>query len=358
MVQLIHCADLHLSQSERDYSLAVLSEIITVVEEYKAPYLILAGDIFDSFESAEALKSEFRKRIYSLKNLCEILFLPGNHEELQGKNRSLSSLDLGPVTLLERKPFQMALRESVEFLAIPHQENYSDYRDWAIPEKKMSTRIAIAHGVVAGLSYTGTEEESGGSALDPDIFLRFQVDYAALGHIHNRKNEAIDGITLSYPGSARVWRRKEFGERGVNLVSLDKNIEVLFLPLSSAGQYREYNLPLNLMGEAEGLESIGNEWKEPDWIQLIFSGIVENENDAAAMEEELLRKHRKIRKIEVDREKVSAFPGIASHPLAKEFLRIWKQMEPDEDRLYEKAAWLRAREMALGEIKNHLEVRE
>ena len=89
----------------------------------------------------------------------------------------------------------------MEFLAVPHQEEYAGYDTWAVPPKAAPWRIALAHGIVAGMAYRGPDAEGGGSALDPDLFARFQVDYAALGHIHGRRHQVLGGLTMAYPGS-------------------------------------------------------------------------------------------------------------------------------------------------------------
>jgi predicted phosphodiesterase len=363
MSEIIHCADLHLSPGEQGYCLAVLDEIIRLTRERGAAYLLFAGDTFDSFPAAEALRGEFRKRIRSLKPGCEVLILPGNHEELQRGSRSLASLDLGPVTLLSHTPFQHLLRDDCEFLAVPHQANGSGYRDWQVPAKTRP-RVILAHGVVSGLAFGGVDAEAGGSALDPDLFVRFQADYAALGHIHTRRLETRGEMQLAYPGSARVWRRGESGEHGVLRLSLPAAAGTSprpeFQALKSAGQYREAQLLLRLDGGSEAPAPGAEGWQAEDWIRLVLSGLVEDEHSAGELAAALQRRWAtRVRKLEIDREQVCALPGIASHPLAREFLAAWKAREPREPREEgERRIWLRARQLGLNAIKETLEARQ
>jgi hypothetical protein len=48
---------LHCSKNEEAYSLAVLKELIEICRTEKVGGLFLAGDIFDSFQDAEAMRS-------------------------------------------------------------------------------------------------------------------------------------------------------------------------------------------------------------------------------------------------------------------------------------------------------------
>ena len=359
MTEIIHCADLHLSTADQTYSLAVLDEIVRLTRDHQAAFLLFAGDTFDSFPAAEALRAEFRKRISALPPACEILLLPGNHEELQRGSRSLSSLDLGPLTVLDSKPFQLLVRKQLEFLAIPHQPGSSGYRDWQVPAKKLR-RIVLAHGVVSGMAYAGGDEEAGGSALDPDLFVRFEADYAALGHIHSRRQETRGTLQLAYPGSARVWRRGETGERGLYRLSVpaapQAGCRLHFHPLKSAGQYREYHIPLGLEGETEDLAPRAKTWQAEDWVRLVFSGLVEDEHSAADLAAVLKRDwSSRVRRLDVDREQVSALPGIASHPLVRKVLTAWQENEPQEET--GRRIWMMARQMGLNAIKESLEAR-
>jgi DNA repair exonuclease SbcCD nuclease subunit len=361
MTEIIHCADLHLSTREPTYSLSVLDEIIRLTRTHKAAYLLFAGDTFDSFPDAEALRGEFRTRIGALTPGCEILLLPGNHEDLRRGRRSLRSLDLGPVTLLDKKPFRFLRRSNMEFLAVPHQPGSPEYRDWQVPAKKQR-RIVLAHGVVSGLAYGGLDPdgEGGGSALDPDLFVRFRADYAALGHIHARRQERQGGLLLAYPGSARVWRRGESGERGLLRLSVPDSMQagcrLHFHALKSAGQYREIAVLLGFDGESEDLAPRAESWQSADTVRLVFSGLVEDEHVAADLAAAIERRWSpRVRKLEIEREQVAALPGIASHPLAKRFLAAWTEREPHDDT--ERRIWLRARQLGLQAIKETLEAR-
>ncbi len=329
MTKLIHCADLHLSMEEIEYSLSILSEIVALTIQHEAAFLIMAGDIFDSFTDCENLRVPFRRKVEVLAGRCRVIFLPGNHEHLKQGNKSLRNLDLGDIMLLDREPFDYLSFEDVEFIAIPDQAGYSDYHRWNIPLPSDKARILIAHGTAAGLSYSGPAGERGGAVLAADIFRHCQADYVALGHIHSRRVVEVDGSILAYPGSARVWRRCEKGARGLYIITIDQGVAFEFAALKSAGQYREYHLPLGLEAEVDQKSMDTDSWQPADWIRLNFSGIVENEHDVRLLEEKLQQAYGKgVRRLEIDRDRIAVLPGIASQPLAAAFLKRWQEKKP------------------------------
>ena len=363
MTTIIHCADLHLtSGEEREYSLSVLDEILTIADHERAEYLLICGDLFDSFDDAVNLRAEFRSRIESISSQCQILFVPGNHEDLRKENRSLTNLDIGPLRVCYAKPFEVVTYPEVEFLCIPHQADYRDYHEWSVAPKKAPYRVALAHALVSGIDiYAGPESEEEGpvGTIDPDLFTRFDVDYAAMGHIHARRKEQYVQTWISYPGSSRVWRRGEEGPRGVSLIKTDQSAQVEFHPLRASGQYRQYHLPLTLEGSIEDLETLTSSWKENDWIDLNWSGIVEDENSVAALEKKLISEHsERVRKIEIDRTDVQPLPGIMSQTIVKKFLLSWKEKEPDTTDDREHTIWLKARQVGLDQIKNVMEAKK
>ncbi len=373
MTKLIHCADLHLTMEEKEYSLSVLSEIVALTIQHEAAFLIMAGDIFDSFSDCENLRIVFRREIGVLAGRCKVLFLPGNHEHLKQGNKSLRNLDLGDIVLLDRKPFDYLSFAEVEFITIPDQAGYSDYRRWNISPRTAKTRILIAHGTVAGLSYSGPDGESGGAVLAADIFRHWQADYGALGHIHSRRVAEVDGSILAYPGSARVWRRGESGARGLHIITINQKIGFEFVTLKSAGQYREYQVPLGMEAEVDQKSMETDGWQPADWIQLNFSGIVENEHDVRLLEGKLKQAYGEgVRRLDIDRDRVAVLPGIASQPLAAAFLKGWQEKKPSSPAgashsptgttpagtSHARQVWLRARELGLRELKRVLEARD
>lgn len=388
MLRLLHAADLHLCESEKEYGLGVLAELLATARRESADFLLFCGDLFDSFPDAESLRGEVR-RLFAESGFTapggtgpasaggagagEILYLPGNHEGLRRGAGDLGRLDFGPVTLLDALPFQLLRRErrglAVEFLAVPHQDQYSAYGNWAVPPKAAPWRVVLAHGIVAGMAYRGPDAEGGGSALDPDLFARFAADYAALGHIHGRRHQVSGSALLAYPGSCRVWRRQESGPRGVYRLDLPardgadgpagpaRTPDPVFLPLAAAGEYRHYVLPLTLEGEPPDLDREAAAWGPRDRVDLEFTGLVEDERVSARLAEALRARYgSRVRALDIVRDGVAALPGISSHPVAREFLERWARRpeaaSPDHP---DRAAWLRARELALRHLKACLE---
>lgn len=364
MTTLIHCADLHLSAGdERDYSLSVLEEIVALTRRQGAQCLIISGDLFDSFDDARELRAPFREIIAPLAAAAPVLYVPGNHEELRRGRGELGALDLGPVTPGFGTPFQMVTAvEDVEFLCIPHQASYQGYQDWDVPAPCGRFRVAVAHGLVGGMDiYAGPEsrEEVAAGAIDPDLFVRFGVDYAALGHIHAVHAATFGETELRYSGSARVWRRGEEGRHGVCIVRPGSPAAVEFAPLGSAGRYREYHVPLGLEGDPQGLEPLTAEWETRDWVDVHLAGIVEDENVAARVETGIRERYGgRVRRLDIRRDEVRPLPGIASQPAARIFLEAWAAREPSEQE-DERArrVWYKARELGLEQIARILEAR-
>ncbi len=362
MIRLIHCADLHLSASQenRDYSLSVLDEIISIAGREKARYLLFAGDTFDTFGDAESLRAEFRARIQSIDPSCEAVLLAGNHEDLGRGKRRLADFDFGigagNIIEFDGTPFRLLVREGLEILAIPHQQDYRHYTEWKVPAKGEDVRLALAHGIVAGMSYSGEQEETGGSVMDADMFHRHGVDYAAHGHIHSRRSAVFGSLTAGYPGSARVWRKNETGPRCVSLLEAGKEVKSSYITLSSAGEYRSLEIFIGFDGEIPPLPEEASSWGSADYIFLEFSGIVENESAArGAIERLLADTKKKVRRLEHE-ERIEVLAGISAQPLARKFLEAWKRAKPDGGE-EEMRVWKRARELGLWKLKETLEAR-
>jgi DNA repair exonuclease SbcCD nuclease subunit len=364
-LRILHAADLHLAaKADTDYGFAVLREIVAVAAREDVDLVLLCGDIFDTFESLAQLRARFREEMAPLAG--RVLMIPGNHEDLGRASQDLGAFDLGAVRLLADKPFSLHVATTrsgpVEVLAIPHQSEAFDYRGWSVPEKRTPLRLAMAHGAVQGMSYVGPDVEEGGASLDPDLFGRFGVDYAALGHIHSRRDEQRGQTLLAYSGSARVWRSGESGARTVNIVEHDgKVLRVRQAPLTTAGIYRLIEAPVNYDGslpDKDGLPDFSG-WTPHDYVELRLSGVVDDENAVkAACERFEAATAATVRRLVIKRDELTVLSGISSQPLARRFLDLWRDGAPETGTGSTERArqvWLRARELALGELKKLLE---
>ena len=371
MIKILHVADVHLSSSDektKKYCLQVFDEIMVHAKGYNVDYLIFAGDVFNSYKDVAEMKVDFRSRIKTIPDSCEVIFVAGNHEYLHSgiANPIISVNDLGVssgsvIEYSTDRPFTLLKRGGLEFFAIPHHNEYSSYINWEIPEKE-SCRICIAHAQVSGLNFEGIsdEAEENTSLIDPDVFKRIKADYVAMGHIHNAAKHKLSGCDLSYPGSARVWRNGEYGERKVELITIDEKAKitksVIPVVIKSAGQYRLYELPLDLDGGCAEIDAICSQWGPNDCVEIMLEGVVDDENAVAKLDSSIKsRFEKKVRALTVNRDAVFAVTGIAEHPIAKKFIEIWRAGKPGPADAEGIKAWLKARQIGLTEIKNAME---
>jgi DNA repair exonuclease SbcCD nuclease subunit len=362
-MKFILSADLHISEEEKDYSLAVLNEIIDISRREKCDALFFAGDVFNSRADVEKLRNEFRAALEDLPSDCEVYFLPGNHEELRagpGGAQTLDNFDFGRAELLSRKPWSLrTLNSEAELLALPFQKDYSGYRGWEVPPKKKPLRIVLAHGTVPGITYTGPDEEAQDSVLDADLFACMNADLAALGHLHGGFRIQRGETLIVYPGSARVWREGEKGPRKVlRGVTEAASLRLEEIPLRAAGEYRVIPVYAAPDGSLRIAEKETEQWAAADWLRFEVSGVVEDESSLAdAFNRMAAGFEKKYRRVTVSKDKVSVLAGIVSHPLALQFIRKWEK-EAEQYKDEDPEVYNLARIRGLDVIKKILEGRK
>jgi DNA repair exonuclease SbcCD nuclease subunit len=356
---LLHCADLHLvskPDDEMKYSLSVLDEVIEIAKKEKASAILFCGDTFDTFNDAENLRKEFRERISSLSN-CEVFMLAGNHEYIGRKEKKLKNYDFGITTdtIVEDVPYRYYPRNDFDLIAIPHSNELQLFSEWNIPEKTKGARIALAHGTISNMIYAGPveEEEEPANVFDINLFQRYKIDYVAMGHIHSSKTAQYDSLHVVYPGSARVWRKGEFGPRHIAIIHAGPLVSYELRALRTAGEYRSINLFVDFLGNVNLFPETTKEWTKHDRAFLLFSGIVEDETTARENITQIIDSIKKqVRKVEFE-DSIEVLSGISHQPLAKKYLEIWNKIKPTE--LEKQEAWNRAREMGLLKIKEKIE---
>jgi DNA repair exonuclease SbcCD nuclease subunit len=357
VLKIIHAADLHIEDGEeKPYCYAVLDEIIALARSENAGALVLAGDLFDSFSDFETLRAEVCARLKPLTAAgCPVICIPGNHEG-RGAAADLSAYNLEPLIFAAARPFSFIEAAGAEFVCVPHAANYEGYRDWNIPPRKEGVpRIVVAHALNPAI-YTGPDEETEARAgvMDDDLFARCGADYAALGHVHAGRQQALGGAVACYPGSARVWRAhpREAGPRRACVVEFGAAVNVRTAELKSAGLYKEFRLPLDLEGAVNpaAAAKVAAAAESSDLVKVTLTGVVENENAAKAAAEALTARLKGKARLAVVETDTIVAADISANSLTRAFLASMDKLEPDDAQGPEYRRWLLARQYGLQEL--------
>jgi DNA repair exonuclease SbcCD nuclease subunit len=357
MAKFIHTADLHIKDGdEKPYCFAVLDEIIALALSEKADFLLVSGDLFDSYADFDALRRDVGRKLYPLHEAgCRVIYIPGNHEG-RGAAADLSAFSLDPIQFYARPPFVFFEAAGVEFVCVPHAADYDGYRGWKVPAKKPGAfRVAMVHALNSTI-YTGPDEEtdSRAGAIEDDFFARFAVDYAAMGHVHSGRSQQLGGAVACYPGSPRVWRahQREAGPRTVSVVETSPALKVRQAEIKAAGQYKEYTLPAGLDGAVPlvSVQRIEAAASANDFIKVKLTGLVEDENAAQAAAralEERLKAAARRAEVELDTTPASR---LSDNGLARAFLAEIDALKPEAEDGPDYSRWLMARQYGLEEI--------
>ena len=222
-MKIIHCADVHLGSKISSFpegisekrKIEVRNTFLRMVEFAKAggvSVILLAGDVFDR-EKPYKKDTDFFYDVVESNPAIDFLYLRGNHDS-EGERRSLPNL----------KTFK-------------NEWTYYEYGDTVIGGIELSKENA--------LSYTSTLRlESGKKNI---ILLHGQVgeeinlvklrdkniDYLALGHIHEFSEGRLDGRGMyAYSGCLEGRGFDETGEKGFVLLDTEKGLAPTFQPFS------------------------------------------------------------------------------------------------------------------------------
>ncbi|MBX7059298.1 MAG: metallophosphoesterase [Leptospirales bacterium] len=359
MPRIFHFADLHLSAApaEHEYSLSTLTALCKMAREAKADLLTIGGDLFNTFEDIAPL----RKTVGEILRSCDApaFFLPGNHESLrQIRGQKLEQFNLGEhVEFLSEGPATFLQREfgghSLQIVAVPHSSDYAALSEWKAPAPPRGLRIALAHGIVAGMAYSGPDEEKDAPAgvLEAAHFARWECQLALLGHIHAGREQTIDGVRCAYPGSARVWRRGESGPREALLIDWQgREFSLQRIAIAAAGQYR--TVETNILPEGNDFDCSALSWEPEDTVEIRWNGMVESDDRLDALERKLRETAPPARRIDFtrDRDRCLVAADVVQLPSAVEFLRLWQQgfeQLGGESNAETIADWRRARALGL-----------
>jgi len=279
-MRILHTADLHLSE-DKPKTIAALDELLKLAEEQTVDLMTIGGDLFDSLEDAEALRSKLRSKFFN--NRFKILSVPGNHDiEAYAGN-----LDFGrDIEIVTEKPFKSISKDEVTITALPFTERPSEelLSDLKGVAQQTETSILLLHCTLdIGFSTGDFGEREARDYFPISIATlgRLGYDYVLAGHFHKTTDIRTLGSKGSfvYPGSPVSHTKKETGRR--NAVLIDTSAETC-QPIPLQCFYHDC-LTVNVCPRAEdqvtrSIEKWINERHGDDCaLELIVDGFIEKD---------------------------------------------------------------------------------
>ena len=225
-ITFIHTADLHigaqcgylgtLGQRRRSEVLVTFRRITHYCKEHSIPFLIIAGDLFDSNNVDEYLIDEVFSAFGDIPE-TKIIFAAGNHDPLTSDSPFLSR-ELPPnVTVLPTKDTMLSFDEPrIRIYGRSFSNVYEDkITDFEYtPPQDDYFNLMVLHG---------DAENSGGAyrAIPTEFIEKSGMDYIALGHVHSATPLKKAGNTYyAYSGCPDGQGFDEAGQKGFYLVTL------------------------------------------------------------------------------------------------------------------------------------------
>lgn len=220
-MKFIHCADIHLgsridskfsrevSERKREEVRDTFRRMVEYAKEEGVRAILLSGDVFDSDKPFKKDK-EFFYSVVQRNPEIDFLYLRGNHDK-QGEQRALPNLK---VFTEEWTSFDYgdAVITGIEMTPSNATALYSTL---SLPKERF--HIVMLHGQVADVA--GMDKVRLAGLRDKNI------DYLALGHIHEHREEKLDtrGV-YAYSGCLEGRGFDETGEKGFLLLEIKDGV--------------------------------------------------------------------------------------------------------------------------------------
>jgi len=293
-LKFVHCADIHLdapfsslgpgkSSIRRQELLHTFQRIIQITREENAGLLLISGDLYEHDYVRRSTVGSVCDLFLTLPD-TDIFIIPGNHDPLTANSYYRTFRWPDNVHILDgERPFHILESRCV----CVYGAAFRGYREDRLP---LPARVQQAQNLFNILLAHGTVDlDMGGGGYNPMNSRELAaagMDYVALGHFHNRKDN-IGGYGILYnPGSPEPLGFDEPGEHGIYAGSLSaspgKKAELRDLRFIRTGRYEYETLEVTLnecSSDLQALERIGDflHFSNPGTrlVQLVLKGYVD-----------------------------------------------------------------------------------
>lgn len=287
-MKIIHCADLHLDSKmetnfttdqarERRYEiLATFEKMVDYAAENNVQVILIAGDMFDTAQNQQkTIKNRVLDKINKADNI-DFLYLQGNHD----KDNFFKEMTNKPANLkLFEKEFTNYRYGNIVITGIEFDEReHSDiYSELILNENDFN--IVVLHGQI---SKYGTDNKT--EIINLNALQNKYIDYLALGHIHEYKDEKLDYRgRYCYPGCLEGRGFDECGKKG--FVVLDIEDGQLSTNFVSCAKRTFHEVMVDITNHTEAKDIISDiedsivDISEDDIVKLILVGETVEETD-------------------------------------------------------------------------------
>ena len=243
-MKFLHTADIHLQNKEH---LEVLKIIVKAANQNSCGWILISGNIFDKENSNLLVEQSLPQILQEFKG--EIFIIAGNHDAgILSKRKSLSS---NSTVFNTDKPYIKYDVDGIEIIAVPFKEEIS-FKDIGEIECGLENSILMTHGCFYTQDFFYDDENRQYFPIFEED-LRDKFHYVALGHYHKLIKKELGKTIVINPGSPRITRSSDIGERMVSIVDTKTwKIELLPLPVP---YNRRIDLNINVFDDLNNIEN-------------------------------------------------------------------------------------------------------
>jgi len=265
-VKFLHAADLHLGsplqslgnlvdpelhEKARKLVNRAFQNLVDLAIDERVDFVLLAGDIYDTADREPSAELRFYHGLRKLKDAgIEVFMAHGNHDPLSTEYLSGSKMPenvhVFPSGEVEVHVFEASNKPKVTIAGISYSSKSEP--DNLVPKFKNavgSTVIGVLHTNVGGNSQHGNYAPCSTADLEQS-----NVNYWALGHIHDRQVHKTNNGFWAYPGNlqGRSTKPTESGPKGALIVEVEENGTILEPKFIACDSLRFLTLEIDLSG--------------------------------------------------------------------------------------------------------------
>lgn len=287
-MKIIHCADIHAdskmgthfskeqAEKRRNEVVDTFANMVKYAQVNDVKVILIAGDFFDTKETQQKKIKQRIGYIIEQNSSIDFLYLRGNHDE---DTSFLADKKLSNLKYFSKSSWTKYSYDNIDIYGHEFSDKIPAGSFNELVPDPNHINIVTLHGQVA--DYQSKKDA-------PDISLpklaNKNIDYVALGHIHDFKKEKLDARGYwCYSGCLEGRGFDECGEKGFVLLEINNNkLNAEFIPISKR---TIHDIQVELSGSLsynEIMKKIDEsvaDIPQSDIVQITLSGEVTEETE-------------------------------------------------------------------------------